>query len=87
MRRRIGLRVPHFLALPTIVASSDMVATVPEPLGSAFLEAVPIKILPHPIRFAQLAIKQFWHERYHDDPANRWLRQCCSSLFQTGSGV
>ncbi len=85
VRRRIGLRVPHFLALPTIVASSDMVATVPEPLASAFLEAVQIKILPHPIRFPELAIKQFWHERYHDDPANRWLRQSCSSLFQTGS--
>jgi DNA-binding transcriptional LysR family regulator len=71
VRRRIGLRVPHFLALPTIVASCDMVATVPEPLASAFLEAVQIKILAHPIRFPELAIKQFWHERYHDDPANR----------------
>jgi DNA-binding transcriptional LysR family regulator len=63
-----------------------MVATVPDHLARPFLEAVDIKIVPHPIPFPRLAIKQFWHERYHDDPANRWLRQCCSALFQTRSG-
>jgi len=30
---RIAVRVPHFLALPMIVGSSDLVATVPRPLG------------------------------------------------------
>lgn len=82
LRRRIGLRLPHFVALPKIVASSDLVATVPEHLAAAFLTTVDIKILAHPIHFAELAIKQFWHERYHDDPANRWLRHSFTSLFQ-----
>lgn len=82
VRRRIGLRIPSFLALPTIVAASDMVATVPEPLAAAALPALAIKILPHPMPFPRLSIKQFWHERYHDDPANRWLRQTCTALFQ-----
>lgn len=79
--RRIGLRVPHFLALPIIVASTDMIATVPEPLAAAF-RSIDIQTIPHPIPFPELPIKQFWHERYHDDPANRWLRQRCTSLFQ-----
>jgi len=26
------------------------------------------------------AIKQHWHERYHHDPANRWLRSVVSDL-------
>lgn len=82
LRRRIGLRVPHFLALPVIVSVTDMVATVPEPLAQAFIQAVNIKLLPHPIQFPKLAIKQFWHERYHLDPANRWLRQTVTALFQ-----
>jgi DNA-binding transcriptional LysR family regulator len=85
VQRRIGLRVPNFLALPTIVASSDMIATVPEPLAAAFLAALDITTVAHPIPFPKLAIKQFWHERYHDDPANRWLRQTCTALFQTAS--
>jgi DNA-binding transcriptional LysR family regulator len=80
--RRIGLRVPNFLALPRIIASTDMIATVPEQLADAF-RSIPIRSVRHPIPFPPLPIKQFWHERYHDDPANRWLRQTCASLFQT----
>jgi DNA-binding transcriptional LysR family regulator len=79
LRRRIGLRLPHFVALPKIVASSDLVATVPEHLAAAFLTTASRF---WPIHFAELAIKQFWHERYHDDPANRWLRHSFTSLFQ-----
>ena len=85
VQRRIGLRTPSFLALPTIVAASDMIATVPEPLAAASLPALDIRIMPHPMPFPRLSIKQFWHERYHDDPANRWLRQACTSLFQTAA--
>ncbi len=85
VQRRIGLRIPNFLALPTIVASSDMIATVPEPLAAASLPALRLRVMPHPIAFPKLSIRQFWHERYNDDPANRWLRQTCTSLFQTAS--
>jgi len=81
----IALVIQTIEAPVLIVASSDMIATVPDHLASAFRQTVAIKIVPHPMPFPKLAIKQFWHERYHDDPANRWLRQCCSSLFQTGS--
>jgi DNA-binding transcriptional LysR family regulator len=83
VQRRIGLRIPNFLALPTIIAASDMIATVPEPLAAASLPALRIRVMPHPIAFPKLSIRQFWHERYNDDPANRWLRQTCTSLFQT----
>jgi DNA-binding transcriptional LysR family regulator len=79
--RSIGLRVPNFLALPTIVASTDMIATVPEPLAAAF-RSIDIRAIRHPIPLPPLPIKQFWHERYHEDPANRWLRQSCTRLFQ-----
>lgn len=81
LRDRIGLRVPHFLALPMIIASSDMVATIPKPLGFAFRRASGIRMLPHPLKLPRLDIKQFWHERYHDDPANRWLRATLQQLF------
>lgn len=85
VRRRIGLRIPNFLALPSIIAASDMIATVPEPLAAASRPALDIKIMPHPIAFPKLSIRQFWHERNHDDPANKWLRQTCTSLFQTAA--
>jgi DNA-binding transcriptional LysR family regulator len=81
IQRRIGLRVSHLLSLPAIVGSTNMVATVPESLGAISAASANTRILSHPIRFPQTAIKQYWHERFHDDAANRWLRQTCATLF------
>jgi DNA-binding transcriptional LysR family regulator len=72
---QIAVRVPHFLALPMIVGSSDLVATVPRPLGVLMADAVPIEILPHPLKLPKLPIRQFWHERFDAEPALIWLRK------------
>lgn len=85
IHRRIGLRVSHLLSLPAIVGSTNMVATVPESLGAISAKTANTRILPHPIRFPQTAIKQYWHERFHEDVANRWLRQTCAALFSARS--
>jgi DNA-binding transcriptional LysR family regulator len=79
---RIGLRVPQFLALPLIVGTSDMVATVPLPLAHELRQAANVKLLAHPLKLPRIEIRQFWHERYHDDPANRWLRALLVRLFK-----
>ncbi len=78
---RIGARVPHFLSLPLIVAASDMVATVPRPLGYIMRGAAAIRIHAHPLPLPRLKIKQFWHERFNADPANRWLRGVLRAAF------
>ena len=70
----IGTRVPHFLALPMIVAASDLLATVPRPLARLLIDTVPIAIHQHPIRFSNLPIRLFWHERFDADLGLRWLR-------------
>lgn len=81
LRERIALRVPHFLAVPHIVAAGDLLATVPRPLAEVFERLAPIRLLEHPLRLPRLEIRQFWHERYHADAANRWLRGAVQSLF------
>jgi hypothetical protein len=30
-------------------------------------------------------VKQYWHERYQKDPANRWFREIVVSLFGESS--
>lgn len=71
---QIGARVPHFLALPLIVGSSDMLASVPRPLGKLMLNIADIRIHNHPLDLPAIPIRQFWHERFNDDPGNRWMR-------------
>lgn len=78
----IGARVPHFLALPTIVAASDMIATIPRPLAELMLPVAPVRLHQIPIRLPKLLIEQFWHERFHDDAASRWLRMLLPRAMQ-----
>jgi len=82
---RIAVRVPHFLALPMIVGSSDLVATVPRPLGVLMADAAPIEILRHPLKLPKLVIRQFWHERFDAEPALMWLRRTLRAAVANAS--
>lgn len=81
-KRRIALHVTHFLAIPLIVANTDLVVTIPTMLAESYLPAGNIKILTPPLKMPVYAIKQYWHERFHEDPANRWLRELFCEMFR-----
>ncbi|TMS59250.1 LysR family transcriptional regulator [Imbroritus primus] len=81
-RRRIALHVTHFLAIPLIVANTDLVVTIPTMLAESYLPAGNIKMLTPPLKMPVYAIRQYWHERFHEDPANKWLRELFCDLFR-----
>jgi hypothetical protein len=33
------------------------------------------------VQLPSFQVKQHWHERYHADASNRWLRQVVAKLF------
>jgi DNA-binding transcriptional LysR family regulator len=78
--RRIRLEIPHFLSLPTIIAASDLVATVPRDIGMAFAQLAKLRLLEPPVNVV-FDVRQYWHERAHRDPVNRWLRGTVHELF------
>lgn len=80
-RRRIALTVPHFMAVPIIVARTDYVVTVPRRLALAFEGFPGIRMVEPPIRIEAFDIRQHWHERYHHDPGNKWMRALIAELF------
>jgi DNA-binding transcriptional LysR family regulator len=86
IKRKLGpnimLRTPHFLAMPSLISQSDMIATVPRRLALATLASHNIQMLPNPIRLPAYGVKQFWHKRLHDDPAHRWFRRLMVALFK-----
>lgn len=81
-QRRIALHVTHFLAIPLIVATSDLVVTIPSMLAESYLPTSDIKLLTPPLKLPIYTIRQYWHERFHEDAANRWLRELLSDLFR-----
>jgi DNA-binding transcriptional LysR family regulator len=81
VERRVLLRLPGFLGLAGILSGSDLIATLPRHIGEtlAALGGLTVHACPFPI--STFLVKQHWHERYHHDPANRWLRGVCAELF------
>lgn len=82
VRRRIALETPHFMSVPSIIAQSDLVVTVPHAVG-AFAQGahMNLRIALPPFRTPRIDLKQHWHRNVQRDPANRWLRALVASLF------
>jgi DNA-binding transcriptional LysR family regulator len=81
IKRRIALRIPSFLGLGSIVANTDLLATAPQRLGESLAERHKLRLLAPPVRLPSYAVKQHWHERFHHDPGNQWLRGVVAELF------
>jgi len=79
--RNVVLRVPSFLGVAGIVAQSDLLAIVPLHLGRILAVDKQLRLFALPFPLPTYPVKQFWHERYHRDFANQWLRSVVASIF------
>jgi DNA-binding transcriptional LysR family regulator len=81
-RGRIAIRVRHFLAIPGIVNSTDLIATIPRALADSFRAGADIQVFEPPIEVPPYEVRLYWHERYHLEPGNKWLRSLIATTFQ-----
>jgi DNA-binding transcriptional LysR family regulator len=83
VRRRVVLTTPHFASAPMIVAQSDLIVTIPEPLARYFSNiSAHLRVVSLPFQPPRIELKQFWHRKFHHDERNRWLRTLMAKLFQ-----
>lgn len=84
IKRNIFLTTPHFLVVPHLIHSQpDLIATVPLELGNVFAKLGTVRIMPPPVPLPPFALRQHWHPRFRDDPANIWLRQLVKQTFDS----
>lgn len=86
LRRNVALTVPNLLAIPRIVAQTDLVATVPYHLGVVLGAPQETRMLPLPFAFPRYMINQFWHRRHESDGGIAWLRALVQKLFASAEG-
>jgi len=65
--RNIAMIVPTFSAAAAVVATTDLVATVPESLYTTVGRALNLATLPLPIPPFMIATNMCWHTRTHSD--------------------
>lgn len=82
LKRRTMLSVPHMLCVPSVIAGSDLIATLPWSAAMSFKDLPGIKLLEPPISPPKVRVGLYWSERYSRDPANAWLRSILLELFR-----
>jgi DNA-binding transcriptional LysR family regulator len=80
IERRIVLRVPSYLGVGRLVASTQLISIVPRRLGEVLADQENIRMFAAPIRLSPYAVKQHWHARFHADPGSIWLRNLISRV-------
>jgi DNA-binding transcriptional LysR family regulator len=81
LERGVVLRLPSFLGVARIVAQTELLVVVPRLLGKALASQEAINLLDPPVALPSYDVKQHWHERFHADPGNLWLRTTFVELF------
>lgn len=83
IRRNVVLSTPHFASVPIIIAQSDLIVTIPEPLARYFARvSANLRNVGLPFDPPRIQLKQFWHRKFHHDQRNAWLRSRVAALFQ-----
>jgi DNA-binding transcriptional LysR family regulator len=83
LKRQIALSVPHFLVAPTILAQTDLIATLATRIAHSFSQHQPLKRLPVPIDLAGFAVWMRWHQSTQNSPACQWLRSTLVDISRT----
>lgn len=78
-KRRILLRLPHFLSAPLIVAKTDLILTLPRRLALLFAEFANLAVFDPPIELEAFNYLQVWHQRRQLEPRHIWLREIIAS--------
>jgi len=72
--RRVVATVPTFAAVWRNVATSDLIAILPEQLARRVAAEAGIAIFRPPVPIDRVVISLIWHKRFTGNPAHRWMR-------------
>ena len=84
VQRHVVARLSSFLSVARIVAHTELIVVVPRVLGEVLSTQEPVRLMELPFALPAYAVKQHWHERFHAEPGNAWLRRTVAQLFGSG---
>jgi DNA-binding transcriptional LysR family regulator len=79
---RIAVQVSTFHGVMALITSTDLIATIPGRLAQFMQRSANIQVLPPPIPLPKIKVSLYWHERFHREPGNAWLRSIFIKLFK-----
>jgi DNA-binding transcriptional LysR family regulator len=70
----VAIEVATALALPAVVAATDLIAVVSDTVAEVYARPLGLAIHPFPVPVAPVPVFLIWHRSHDADPAQRWLR-------------
>ncbi|MBB6250889.1 LysR substrate-binding domain-containing protein [Nitrospirillum iridis] len=80
--RRVAFSVQSYGVAPTIIATSDLLCTLPRRFLNRY--AASLDLFEPPLTMPPTQVAAFWHPRHQDDPGHRWLRD---QIFRAGASI
>lgn len=80
VKLRILLSLQGFTGVARVIATTDLITTIPRQIGLTLAQTAPLKVLNCPLPMPSYEVKQYWHPRFNSDPGNQWLRGLFSAM-------
>ena len=85
MCRRVAVTVPSFPAAAYIVASSDLIATLPKAVTDR-ADLLDVEIRTPPLDLPRSVAYLWWHPRFQHDPGHTWWRHALAKALSPFRG-
>ena len=74
-RRRVAMTIPHVLAVPAIVARTDLVTVIAERIARLYAAQLGLILFEPPLKLPDFTINMLTSAARADDPGLQWLQQ------------
>lgn len=80
IHRKAVVEINQYVAVPSLVSSSDCIATLPRRMAEHFVARESIQILPLPFKTKQATTYMVWHRSMEKDQGHQWLKNVMLEL-------
>lgn len=80
LARRVIMAVPQFLPALAIVATTDLIATLPSRLVASQSERYQLLSFPPPVEIRQFTVSAMHHERNTNNPMHQWAISALTAI-------
>ncbi|AKU22344.1 LysR substrate-binding domain-containing protein [Massilia sp. MB5] len=74
LRRNVVVESAYFGLIPYMLTQTELVLTTGRQFLRSYEKTLPLKTFTVPVKFPPMRFYQLWHERVHQAPEHKWLR-------------
>jgi DNA-binding transcriptional LysR family regulator len=86
LQRKVAVESPYFGLIPYMLTQTDLVLTTGRQFMRFYEKTLPLKTFTVPVKFPPMRFYQLWHQRVHQSPEHKWLRDQVTSRRE-GAGA